>query len=94
MNIKPKLKRKSTLAPAVQKLMLSKQEYIGMLADEMGTSVYTVQRQLVKNAPILCQTHYISAISRILAAKETAAFAQIKELVLTEDIATETYLHQ
>ena len=67
--IKPR--HKVRLDDTVASLLLSKEGYIGQLADAAGVDGQTIKRQLKAQSPTLCLPHYLKAIENILS-KESA----------------------
>ncbi|MES2379696.1 MAG: hypothetical protein V4538_01555 [Bacteroidota bacterium] len=61
-----KTKAKARLCDTVTELLLSKEAYMGHLADEVGVDAFTIKRQLKTQSPTLCLPQYLTAINKIL----------------------------
>jgi hypothetical protein len=70
---------KSRLTPEVKSELLKSEGLMGMLADKVRTTQYTIKRQVLAESPTLCLPHYLSAIKELLGLNDDAVICETYE---------------
>jgi hypothetical protein len=64
------MKLKVKLTEDVKARLIVSEGLMGMLADRVKTTHYTIKRQVLSDSPTLCLPHYIKEIKDILSISE------------------------
>lgn len=60
------MKHKVRLSAGVKSKLLASEGLMGMLADRVKTTQFTIKRQVLADSPQLCLPHYLKEIKDIL----------------------------